>query len=282
MSRLAEFRRRNQSYWEDSAPGWVTHADQQDRMGRPLGLCALERLAVRAGERVVDIGCGCGGTTAELATAAGPAGTAVGVDLADAMVAGARHRFPALDFHVVDVETTTALPGSPYDAAFSRMVLMLLADPVAGCTTIRRSLRPGGRLAATTFRDIGSSPWLPAVMLGAAPYVGALPPMPIGDEPGPFAFAEAERPRTVLADAGFVDVTVEAVDVVLKPVGEPDAVVEALIEVGPAGVSYRAAGVDARAAARAGARRLLEPFLASGGGFQLPTGLWLLTAGVPA
>jgi SAM-dependent methyltransferase len=282
MSRLAEFRQRNQSYWDDAAPGWVAHADQQDLMGKPLGLCALERLAVRTGERVVDVGCGCGGTTAELATAAGPSGAAVGVDLADAMVAAAQHRFPALDFHVVDVETATELPGGPYDAAFSRMVLMLLADPVAGCGTIRRSLRPGGRLAATTFRDIGSSPWLPAVMLGAAPYVGALPPMPIGDEPGPFAFADSERPRTVLTEAGFVDVAVEAVDVALEPAGEPDAVVEALIEVGPAGVPYRAADVDARAAARAGARRLLDPFSGPSGGFRLPTGLWLLTAGVPA
>jgi SAM-dependent methyltransferase len=109
------------------------------------------------------------------------------------------------------------LPGAPFDAAYSRMALMLLADPVAGCVSIRRALRPGGRLAATVFRDAAASPWLPAALLGA----------------------------------------------------------------GPAGAAYRAADPGQQAAARHGAAILLDGFRTPGKGYQLPVGIWLLTARRP-
>lgn len=281
MDEVVERRARSRLYWDASAPGWVAHADEQDRFGEPMGRSAVEWLALRPGESVVDVGCGCGGTTAELAALVGSAGRCLGVDFADAMVVAARQRFPQLSFTVADIETVGTLPGAPYDAAFSRMVLMLLSDPVAGCGTLRRSLRAGGRLAATTFRALGSTPWLSAVMLGAAPHVGPLPAMPIEDEPGPFAFADAAHARGVLEAAGFVDVGVEAVDVTLTPDGPAHDVMEWLIEVGPAGPAYRAAGVAGRTAARAGATQLLRRFRSGDGGYRLPTGLWLLTGWAP-
>lgn len=281
MSNLDAVRARNLAYWDGTAPGWVRHADTQDRLGRPLGAAAIEHLAVAPGERVVDIGCGCGGTTAEIAASVQPGGRAVGIDVSDTMVEAARRRFPDVEFHVADAEMSRTLPGAPYDAAFSRMVLMLLADPIAGCATVRRSMRPGGRLAATFFRDPGSTPWLSAVLLGAAAHLGALPPMPVGDEPGPFAFADAGRVETVLGAAGFVDVALEPVDTAMVTDGAAEGVVEWLVEVGPAGAAYREADADARAAARRGAATLLAPYAESGGGYRLPTGIWLLTARAP-
>src|SRR5258705_428939 len=130
------------------------------------------------------------------------------------------------------------------------MTLMLLAAPVAGCTTIRRSLRPGGRLAATVFRDGGANPWLAASMLGAAPHVGLLPPLPVGNEPGPFAFTDPARVERILTSAGFDAITIHPFDVTLQAPDEPDAVAEWLIEIGPAGAAYRAASRPQQAAAR--------------------------------
>ena len=277
-ARAAELRARNETFWSQAADGWTRHADRQDAVGRPLGAVAIERLGVRPGERVLDVGCGAGGTTAELAAAAAPGGEAVGVDLSPKLVAAAAKRFPHNRFLVSNVETAGVLPGAPFDAAFSRMVLMLLADPVAGCATIARSLRPAGRLAATVFRDAASTPWLAAVVLGAAPHVGPLPPMPIGDEPGPFAFADAGRVERILTDAGFESVRVEPHDVEMRPPDEPDAVAQWLIEVGPAGAAYRAATASDQAAARAGVSRLLDRFRVAGQGYRLPTGIWLVTA----
>jgi SAM-dependent methyltransferase len=278
MVQAAELRARNADFWNRAAPGWIRHADRQDELGRPLGVAAMDQLRPKPGERVLDVGCGCGGTTEELATAVGPTGAAVGIDLSEAMVAQARRRFPGPSFVAGDIETMSAVPGAPFDAAYSRMTLMLLADPVAGLTTIKQSMRPNGRLAATVFRDGGAVPWLFAAVLGAAPHVGPMPPLPLGAEPGPFAFADRERLVRAVTAAGFGSVAVEARDVTLDSPDEPDVVAEWLIEIGPAGAAYRDAASEAQGLARAGAVRLLERFRTPGVGYQLPTGLWVVTA----
>ncbi|GIJ63725.1 class I SAM-dependent methyltransferase [Virgisporangium aurantiacum] len=287
MDGTATLRHRNATFWANAAPGWIRHADRQDDIGRPLGAVGMHRLAPQPAERVLDVGCGCGGTTADIAAAVGADGAVVGIDLADGMVVTARERFPAdrypgIRFQAADIETLDVVPGAPFDAAFSRMTLMLLADPVAGCATIRRALRPGGRLVATVFRDGGANPWLPAALLGAAPHVGALPPLPVGDEPGPFSFADPTRLDRVLTAAGFVNVTIEPHDVTMNAPDEADVVAEWLIEIGPAGAAYRAAPPANQANARAGAARLLERFRAPGTGYRLPAGIWLVTAATPA
>jgi SAM-dependent methyltransferase len=284
MTEITRLRSRNEDFWAGAAPGWIRHADRQDRYGRALGATAMDWLAPRPGERVLDIGCAAGGTAAELASRVGPTGSVVGVDLSPEMIDAARRRFgdthPGLSFVAGDVETLGAVPGAPFDAAFSRMVVMLFADPVAGLGTIAASLRAGGRFAATVFREAGANPWLPAVMLGAAPHIGALPPLPIGDEPGPFAFADPARIRTVLAAAGFRDIDVSPCDTAMVVPEEPDQVAEWLIEVGPAGAAFRALDSAGQAAARVGAVRLLERFRDPGSGYHLPVGLWLVTAHV--
>jgi ubiquinone/menaquinone biosynthesis C-methylase UbiE len=317
MADVAALRARNAEYWQHAAPGWIRHAERQDALGRPLGAAAIDRLAPRPGERIVDVGCGCGGTTAELAAAVRPGvggtefppgaetsggeasggeasggeasggeasggeasgGEAVGVDLSEAMVATAARRFPGVRFVAADVEAIDLLPGAPFDAAFSRMAVMLFADPVAGCAVIRRSLRAGGRFAATVFRDAAATPWLATALLGAAPHLGPVAPLPLGDEPGPFAFADPARVRRVLAEAGFDAITVESHDVAVEAPDEPGVVAEWLIDIGPGGTAYRAAQEPARAAARAGAARLLDRFRRAGEGYRLPAGLWLITA----
>ncbi|MEV4282653.1 class I SAM-dependent methyltransferase [Actinoplanes xinjiangensis] len=283
MPDTTTLRARNVDFWARSAPGWAEQADRHDEIGRPLGAVALDRLQPRPGERVLDVGCGCGGTTAEIARAVTASGSAVGLDLAEAMVAAARRRFtrPGATgprFVAGDVETLGVVPGAPFDAVYSRMTLMLLADPLAGLTTIRRSMRAGGRLAATVFRDGRVNPWLPAALLGAAAHLGPLPPLPVGDEPGPFAFADADRVTRLLTRAGFTDIDLRPYDVTLNAPDDPDAVTEWLIEVGPAGVAYRDATPESRRLARAGAARLLERFRTAGTGYRLPAGLWLITA----
>lgn len=263
--------------WSAMAPGWIRHADRQDALGEPLGACAMTALAPSPGERIVDIGCGCGGTTEEIASRAG---SALGVDISAEMVAAARVRFPGTDFATVDVEAVDRIAGGPFDAAYSRMALMLFADPVAGLSAVRRSLRSGGRLAATVFRGQETNQWLISTVLGAAPHLGPLPALPLGDEAGPFAFASAERTTKLLAAAGFQDIVVTARDVVVATPDNP-SIVEWLIEIGPAGLGYRAAAPEAQAAARAGVVSLLRRFHTPGEGYRLPAGVWLITAVAP-
>ncbi|GAA4235029.1 methyltransferase domain-containing protein [Actinomadura meridiana] len=290
MADTESLRARNLAFWTQTAPGWIRQADRHDRLGGPLGAAALHRLRPRASERILDVGSGCGGTAAELAAAVAPNGQAVGVDLAESMVAAARRRFPpdrypGLRFITADIETADIVPGAPFDAAYSRMALMLLADPVAGCTTIRRSLRPRARLAATVFRDGTANPWLVMTVLAAAPHLEALPPLPLGEEPGPFAFARPARIQRVLTAAGFEGISVQPRDVTLTVSDDPDAVAEWLIEIGPASAAYRAAPPAQRAAARTATAGLLarfhDPRDRSGATYRLPAGLWLITATTP-
>lgn len=282
MADLTTLRERNVGFWDQAAPGWIRHADQHDALGAPLGAAAMSALDPQPGERIVDVGSGCGGTTRSIAAAVGPSGAAVGVDLSEAMTTAARRRSEGAVFVTADVEASDVIEGAPFDAAYSRMTLMLFADPIAGAATIRRSLRPGGRLAATVFRGPESNAWLASVVLGAAPHLGALPPLPMGDEPGPFAFADPERAWTALTSGGFVNVSVSGVDVEIRTPDTPDAIAEWLIEIGPAGSAYRHAAPSAQAAARSGAVNLLRKYYRAGQGYRLPSGVWLITADVPA
>ncbi len=281
MANVTEFRARNADFWARASEGWIRQADRHDRLGRPLGAVAVQALRLEAGERVLDVGCGCGGATAELAALVGPGGLAVGLDLSDSMVAAAAQRFPGIAFVAADIEDPPPIAGSPFDAIFSRMVLMLLPDPAAALSRIRQLLRPGGRLAATVFRDGAANPWLSAAVLGAAPHVGALPPLPVGAEPGPFAFADPDRATGLLVRAGFTDIVISPYDVELAAPSDPPAVAEWLIDLGPAGAAYRAVSADHQEAARAGASRLLRRYHQPGAGYRLPTGLWLITASSP-
>ncbi|GAA2639909.1 methyltransferase domain-containing protein [Paractinoplanes durhamensis] len=283
MTDTATLRARNADFWAQTSPGWVHQADRHDEIGRPLGAVALDQLQPQPGERVLDVGCGCGGTTAEIARAVGPSGNAVGLDLAEAMVATARSRFSVPgaagpQFVTGDIETLGAVPGAPFDAVYARMTLMLLADPVAGLTTIRRSMRSGGRMAATVFRDGGANPWLPSALLGAAAHLRPLPPLPIGDDPGPFAFADAARTTRLLTAAGFTGIDIHPHDVTLDAPDDPEAVAEWLIEISPASNAYRDTEPTTQGHARAGVAHLLERFRTPGAGYRLPTGLWLITA----
>lgn len=189
---------------------WAEVRESLELQLAPLGRRALAALAARPGESILDIGCGGGATTLELARAVAPDGTVVGVDLSTAVLAFAqraargcaRVRFVHADAQVFPFEPAA------FDAAFSRFGVMFFADPTAAFTNIRRSLRPCGRLSFVCWRALEENP-LDIVPLRAAS--AHLPPQPAHDTdaPGPFAFADPDRVRSILQQAGFgeIDIT---------------------------------------------------------------------------
>jgi arsenite methyltransferase len=107
-----------------------------------------EALGVKAGDRVLDVGCGPGFYVEELLDVVGPAGTVVGVDASPQMLAVAAkrcERFPNVAFHEGDA---TALPveDASFDAALCVQVLEYVADPTVALAQMHRALRPGGRV----------------------------------------------------------------------------------------------------------------------------------------
>ncbi len=194
------------AYWNESAgPTWVAMHDALDHELNDLGLAAMAALAPRENERLVDIGCGCGATTLELARRVGKGGAVLGVDLSAPMLAVARERAAAagLDqasFLQADAQVYAL---EPVDGAFSRFGVMFFADPVAAFANIRKGLRPGGRVAFVCWRQLAENPWMTVPMAAVLPLLPAPPAAPTPDAPGPFAFADRDRLFGILPRRGL-------------------------------------------------------------------------------
>ena len=203
------------SFWEELAPSWLEGEQHSEKVAGRFGERAAARLDLRPGQRVLDIGCGSGGTTVRLAALVGPEGEAVGVDIAPSLVAAAQRRAAEagatnVRFLTADVQTADLGEPGSFDAAFSRFGVMFFSDPVAAFSRIHRLLRPGGTLAFSCWQDLFSNEWMFIPGAAVVAVTGVLPPMPGPGEPGPFSLAEAGRVDEVLAAAGFREIDVEA------------------------------------------------------------------------
>src|SRR5688572_29408085 len=103
----------------------------------------IDLLAPRPGERVLDLGCGTGQLTAQIAEGGA---TVLGVDRSPEMIAQARRNFPHLPFQVGDA--TTFSTDEPFDAVFSNATLHWVKPPAAAAARVFAALRPGGRFVA--------------------------------------------------------------------------------------------------------------------------------------
>ena len=198
-------------YWNAAAgETWAQFQEPLDRQIEPLGLAGIDVLQPVPGERIIDIGCGCGQTSLALAARVAPSGSVVGIDLSRPMLEVARQRpRPAanlrVDFRQLDAQNGDIGRGV-FDAAFSRFGVMFFSDPVAAFRNIRASLKRGGRLVFVCWRPLAENPWMLAPLQAALPFIPPVAP-PDPTAPGPFAFADASRVRSILSDAGFAAVT---------------------------------------------------------------------------
>src|SRR5262245_51393727 len=106
----------------------------------------LHRLCLKAGERVVDVGCGPGFLCESMAAAVGPAGRVVGIDISQDLIrfANANKTSDALDYRVGDA-TKLPVDTAQFDLAVSTQVLEYVADADTALAEMFRVLRPGGR-----------------------------------------------------------------------------------------------------------------------------------------
>lgn len=269
-------------YWNDTAGGkWARFQDRLDRQLEPLGRAAMDALAPQAGERILDIGCGCGQTTLELAGRVGPSGAVTGVDISRPMLEVARTRpRPAgagvAEFLEADAQAHAFPPGA-YDAVFSRFGVMFFNDPPAAFHNIRKALKPGGRLAFVCWRPYADNPWMCAPMEAAEPFLPSVEPSdPLA--PGPFAFADPQRARAILSAAGFGDIAVRPVDAMIGG-SDLDQSVELAFNIGPLGRALRETP-GAADKARDAVRTVLERYVTPDG-LRMPSAVWVVTAANP-
>ena len=127
-------------------------------MGRysvPLAPLLADLAGVRAGQRVLDVGCGPGALTAELVRRAA---SVAAVDPSPSFVAAARERHPGVEVAVATAEALP-FPDDGFDVALAELVVHFMTDPVAGLAEMRRVTRPGGTVAACVWDfETGGSP----------------------------------------------------------------------------------------------------------------------------
>ena len=256
---------------------------------RAHGDAAMQLYPPESGDRAIDIGCGFGDTTQQLAGLVGPDGQAVGVDvsepfirasIAEAAEAGVENvEFFATDVQVGDLQ-------GPYDYAFSRMGLMFFANPVQALRNIRGSLRPGGRLVGAVWRRKLDNEWLHRAEQATEQYLEEPEePEDVRCGPGPFSMANSDTVSEQLQIAGFERPTFTRCDIPIKIGNDLDHAVAFNMALGPAAELLRicpAEEVDRlRPKVERDIRNVLADYVEDGGLVLGPASTWIVTATVP-
>lgn len=280
-----------QSAFWNATPGtkWVDYQAQLDQQLRSLGDAMLAAADIRLGQRVLDVGCGCGATALEAAAMVGAAGAVTGVDISAPMLARARELarqqglsrddLGQVTFVAADAQTD-ALGQAVYDRVISRFGVMFFDDPVVAFKNMRTALATAGKLAFVCWRGIQENPWMNEPMKAAASHV-TLPPPPAPDAPGPLSFADSERVRRILRAAGFGAIRITPCDLNCAMVGgnDLDACVDFMFNIGP--LSRIILGTEVDEAAQINIRRAVRdellPYMTPGG-LVMPAAAWIVSA----
>ena len=225
------------AYWNGpNGQRWTDRQASQDVLLAPVAQLLIDRIGPKAGNRIVDIGCGCGATSIALAGRVAPDGFVLGVDISAPMLARARQLAPKgspLDFVQADATVYPFEPQS-FDLAVSRFGVMFFAEPVVSFANLRKALRPTGRVVFACWREPKENPWMMAPLQAVYRHVPRLPQAG-PDDPGPFAFASEERVTRILREAGYADIAMEACNIALDiALGRGlEAATDAALEIGP-------------------------------------------------
>jgi SAM-dependent methyltransferase len=271
-------------YWNANAgQKWTDHQEHQDQVLRPVSDRLIAVAKPKPGDRVIDVGCGCGATTIDFAERVGRNGAVLGLDVSAPMLARARERAPQ------DLPITLALADATVhdlgrhaaDLVVSRFGVMFFADPARSFANLRQGLKPAGRLVFACWREPKHNPWLILPLREAGKHA---PPLPETnpEDPGPFAFASEARVRRILGDAGFADIDLTPHDLELDIAAGRglETAVRAAMTIGPTSRLLDGQSEAVRAAATADIRKALA---AHARDERVPLGaaIWIVTARNP-
>jgi len=257
---------------------WVVLQERMDANLSAIHQALMPFAAPKAGEAVLDIGCGTGTTSMALADAVGSKGRVTGLDVSREMLGLAKQRGAGrANLNFVESDASQAAFQPEYDLLFSRFGVMFFDDPAAGFANLRQAARPGGRIAFVCWRTPQENLWASAPMAAAKPFLPGMPPVdPLA--PGPFAFADADRIRAILEQAGFKDTRIEKFDGVMDMGRDLDLTAAQMLRIGP--VARATADMDEAAKAKVieAVREALGRFIRADGSIAPPVACWLVAA----
>ncbi len=213
---IEEQRERLLDGWDEAAKGWGRQADRLQAAALPISAWMIDHVKPARGERVLELAAGPGDTGFLAARLIEPGGTLICSDASEAMLDVARDRaqeqgIENVEFKQLQLEWID-LPTGTLDVVLCRWGVMLTLDPAAALRECRRVLKPGGRMALAVWDVPERNPWT-TIAQRSLVELGHLEPAPAGG-PGMFALSAPGLLNTMLEDAGFFDVEVEAVPIV--------------------------------------------------------------------
>jgi SAM-dependent methyltransferase len=279
MADAAQFNADQLAFW--NGPGgctWVARQQHTDITLAPVSAALLALAGPRAGERVLDVGCGCGASTLDLARAVGAAGRVAALDISAPMLAEGKARAEAagianIDWRQADA-ATAALDG--FDLLVSNFGLMFFGDPVPAFARLRGAANPGARMTFVCWRALAENPWIGMPMHAVTPHV---PPRPNADPqaPGMFAFADPRRVSRLLTAAGWSPPRFDKLDLDLDIAaghGLDEAVIQST-QIGAVNSWLRGQPAEVVAAAITSVREVLAKYQ-DGASVRMPGAMWLV------
>ena len=265
---------------------WVRHNSLLEQLLAEPGRECMNLLPLTPAMQILDVGCGCGNQTLELAARLDASSTVIGVDISEPMLGLARELKAAND-NALSAEVQFALGDASeplfdeasFDAIYSRFGVMFFEEPVAAFSALRNSLKPGGKLGFVCWREPKLNPFFNAPMEAALTVLPAPAPSAPG-APGPFGLADDNVIQTTLRLAGFKDVSVAPLNLTLSVGAETpfDALFEELIQIGPAAALIAQSNPSLKEKAREAVYNRLTDFYALGQGVSFDANFWLVTA----
>ena len=264
---------------------WAAMQREIDGVVVPFGDAALKAAAPQPGERVIDIGCGCGDTSIEIARMVGEAGAVLGIDVSEPMLEVARSRgvlarYTQLAFRDDDA-SAAELPANT-DLLFSRFGVMFFSEPFPAFSHLRKSLRAGGRCVFVCWRAPRDNAWAMTPLSAARNAMGITPAPTDPHAPGPFAFADEERVRDILSGAGFSGIDVQRFDAAVFLGATPRSAAEGSVRIGPVSRLVREVGVEHLPTILEAVERTLAPLATPDGQVRLNGSTWIVSASNPA
>jgi ubiquinone/menaquinone biosynthesis C-methylase UbiE len=248
----------------------------------------VPNLPIEKGMSALDVGCGWGDMSLQIAEMVGSEGRVVGIDCVDAFLEEARKDASAkglkhVEFRRGDAEI--ALPENEFDYVVARFGTMFFTNPVAALRRMRLALKPGGKMTHIVWRRRDDNPaWQAAkdIALRHLP-----PPGEDADTcgPGPFSMGNQELVGAMMKSAGYDDVRFTRVDEKIMVGSTPEECIAFALAIGPAGEVYREAGEELAEAKRPAIEAEMREFFGSQErdemGIWVPTSSWVISARNP-
>ena len=261
---------------------WVKKKDTIDDMLDPFGQAAMKRLNVLPSSTIVDIGCGSGATTFQLAHQLSSNGFVTGIDISKPLLDHARslNHFSNVRFIEEDLQTSSHSAGS-FTHAFSRFGVMFFDDSVAAFSTIQKLLKPGGMLSFICWQTAQQNLWQTLILKEIKKSVDIPDSNP--RTPGPFAFGNRDYVQSILTESHFQNIQIESYErpvTIFRGYSPEDAVTE-MLALNPALQFLKDYPENEQAVIKGNVVTAYSKYQ-NDEGFEFPSAAWIVTANTPS